>query len=661
LSRRGRAIIGVNELLASARAVHFAAALWVFGELAFACAMIRRAGPGAPGPGDTLRVRLPLVVGTGVVIAIVSAVAWLAAVTATMSGLSWFTGIGPSTLATVLGGTLFGKVWILRLGLALVLLLASRRLNAEHTRRALVCSTAVAAIYLATIAWSGHAAAGEAATRSEQLACDVVHLLAAGAWLGALPALIYALGIPQPISGAAWATRRFSAIAVACVIALVLSGIGNSWFLVGSIPALFGTTYGSLLLAKLALLALMLGIAALNRWVWTPRLAAGDPRALRGLRRNTMLEITVGLLVVLVVGVLGTTIPAAHQSPVWPFAHSLSLVPLQESATTRSLVLALSLAAAGGLPIVVAGMRRHARAWVAAGLAVVGAATIMGTRLLAVPAYPTSYAASPVPYTTMAIVDGAGLYARHCAACHGADGTGSGPAAAGLASRPADLVRHAGTHPPGDLYWWIAHGRTGTSMPPFSATLDNDDIWRVVQFLRALSDAASFSPASGDAIAGAPVAAPDFSYELPGRGQQTLLRRKPARDTLLVLYALPGSLARLRCVAAERTVLGDRGIDVVAIGSDRDETRAASSEVSGGESVVAVAGRDVAAAYAMFAGPGAASPEHAEFLIDRRGRFRARWVGVPGRCMDRDVEIVEAASMADRESPRPTPSHGHAH
>lgn len=649
----------MTELLASARAVHFAAAIWVFGELAFACAMIRRGGAGVP--GEALRVRLPSVVRACVVIAIASAVAWLAAVAATMSGLSLVGGIGPSTLATVLGGTFFGKVWILRLCLALVLLLASRRLNAERHRGALTGSTVVAGIYLATIAWSGHAAAGEAATRYAQLASDIVHLLAAGAWLGALPALVYALRVEQTIENATWATRRFSTIATACVAALVLSGIGNSWFLVGSIPALFGTTYGSLLLAKLALLAVMLALAGLNRWVLTPRLAAGDRRALRGLRRNAMREIAIGLLVVMVVGVLGTTIPAAHQSPIWPFAHSLSLAPVRESAGARWMLMAWSLAAAGGIAVVLVGARRHARAWVAAGVTILAAAMAMGASLLVIPAYPTSYAVSPVPYATAAIAEGAGLYARHCAACHGADGTGAGAASAGLAAAPPNLVRHVTQHRAGDLYWWIANGRADGAMPPFSATLGVDDIWRVVQFLRALSDAATLADNHGAVIADRSLPAPDFSYELPGRGQQTLLRREPARDTLLVLYALPGSLARLRCLAAERTALADRGIDAVAIDAHADETRTASAEVSGGESLLAVAGGDVAAAYAMFTGHRTAAPEHAELLIDRGGRLAARWVGVPDRCMGRDREIVEAASMADRESPHVMPSHDHAH
>jgi putative copper export protein len=55
-------------------------------------------------------------------------------------------------------------------------------------------------------------------------------------------------------------------------------------------------------------------LAAVNRLRLTPRLALQDDGALRLLRRNAMLETAIGVAVVCIVAVLGTTIPAAHQS-----------------------------------------------------------------------------------------------------------------------------------------------------------------------------------------------------------------------------------------------------------------------------------------------------------------------------------------------------------
>src|SRR5438045_2510915 len=84
-----------------------------------------------------------------------------------------------------------------------------------------------------TPAWAGHAAAGEGSDLVIQLVSDIVHLLAAGAWLGALPALVYFLRRAPSHAAAAHATRRFSILGVASVSALVVTGLANTWYLVG--------------------------------------------------------------------------------------------------------------------------------------------------------------------------------------------------------------------------------------------------------------------------------------------------------------------------------------------------------------------------------------------------------------------------------------------
>ncbi|MFJ8199115.1 copper resistance CopC/CopD family protein [Streptomyces sp. NPDC096152] len=115
---------------------------------------------------------------------------------------------------------------------------------------------------------------------------DVVHLLAVAAWLGGLVALLVALyrtptDTPLPAS----AVRRFSRVAFASVLALIATGTYQSWRQVGSWPALTGTRYGQLLLAKICLVVLLVGIAWTSRR-WTGRLAgtvtasaAAAPRA----------------------------------------------------------------------------------------------------------------------------------------------------------------------------------------------------------------------------------------------------------------------------------------------------------------------------------------------------------------------------------------------
>jgi putative copper resistance protein D len=142
------------------------------------------------------------------------------------------------------------------------LLMAIGRSASERRARALaIGAVLVAAAYLATLAWTGHAAAGQTSGPQVQIESDVVHLLAAGAWLGALPGLVVLLGSAQPLETTARVARRFATLGIVCVCALVVSGLGNACYLVGDVPALIGTD-GRLLLAKIALFAARFALAA---------------------------------------------------------------------------------------------------------------------------------------------------------------------------------------------------------------------------------------------------------------------------------------------------------------------------------------------------------------------------------------------------------------
>jgi putative copper resistance protein D len=113
------------------------------------------------------------------------------------------------------------------------------------------------------------------------------------------------------------AVRRFSSLGVVSVATLVSSGIVNAWLLVGSFRGLVVTSYGRVLMLKLAVFLVMVSVAAINRFFLTPRLAisGGDDaqrKLVHGLRRNALVEFVLVLLVFAVVGLLGTLHPAAH-------------------------------------------------------------------------------------------------------------------------------------------------------------------------------------------------------------------------------------------------------------------------------------------------------------------------------------------------------------
>ncbi|XCX49968.1 copper resistance protein CopC [Streptomyces phytohabitans] len=120
----------------------------------------------------------------------------------------------------------------------------------------------------ATWAMAEHASTG--IQTSLAMPADVVHLLAVAAWLGGLAALLAALHGGAPVT--ADAVRRFSRVAFGSVVALVATGVYQSWRQVGTWSALVDTWYGQLLLVKVGLVAVLLGLGWFSRR-WTARLA----------------------------------------------------------------------------------------------------------------------------------------------------------------------------------------------------------------------------------------------------------------------------------------------------------------------------------------------------------------------------------------------------
>ncbi|WP_330325767.1 copper resistance CopC/CopD family protein [Streptomyces pseudovenezuelae] len=129
--------------------------------------------------------------------------------------------------------------------------------------------TVVAAGLAASWAMAEHASVG--LQTGIAMPVDVLHLLAVAGWLGGLTALLVALYRSEvPVESAA--VRRFSQVAFGSVVALVATGVYQSWRQLGSWSAFTGTRYGQLLLVKIGLVALLVGIAFISRR-WTGQLA----------------------------------------------------------------------------------------------------------------------------------------------------------------------------------------------------------------------------------------------------------------------------------------------------------------------------------------------------------------------------------------------------
>ena len=96
--------------------------------------------------------------------------------------------------------------------------------------------------------------------------------------------------------------------------------------------------------------------------------------------------------------------------------------------------------------------------------------------------------ANPVERSAQSVERGSGLFAMHCAACHGDTGAGDGPLADSLPVPPANFTVHVPFHPDGVLYAWISDGIRGTGMPAWSPQLSDQERWDLVNFLRANFD-----------------------------------------------------------------------------------------------------------------------------------------------------------------------------
>jgi putative copper export protein len=114
------------------------------------------------------------------------------------------------------------------------------------------------------------------------------HLLIVAFWIGSLGSL-YLVSIREPAALAASVTHAFSAVATWLVPCILLAGIGMAALLVPGL-GVFLQPYGELLLVKTTLFAVLLGLAALNKWKLAPRIGADEPRAVDTFRRTVVLE-----------------------------------------------------------------------------------------------------------------------------------------------------------------------------------------------------------------------------------------------------------------------------------------------------------------------------------------------------------------------------------
>ena len=301
----------ITDPLALIRAAHFAVTLLASGTVFFAALVI---GPTRlPQNFPILRMHMNMLVWAGLVLSILTGAMWVVWLAANILGESLAEVCLRGGAWSVLADTRFGWICCVRLVLAVLLGL----LVLDPAQR--VGPIIVAAAFLALPAFASHAGATPGPRGDVHVVSDAVHLLSAGGWLGGLPAFVLVLWTARRRRKPGWynftitVTRRFSWIAATSVGALLATGIVNSWNLLDGPRDLWTADYGRLIGFKIALLAAMVGFAAVNKFHLTPRLPARA--ALRKLQRNSLAEIGIGLCVLVLVGYLGRLEPTAHVHP----------------------------------------------------------------------------------------------------------------------------------------------------------------------------------------------------------------------------------------------------------------------------------------------------------------------------------------------------------
>jgi putative copper resistance protein D len=136
-----------------------------------------------------------------------------------------------------------------------------------------------------------------------------LHQVATASWIGGMPYLLLALARSSEIRAAQFICRRFSYMAAFSLVVLVGAGWGMSLVYVGSVDAVYGTTYGAMLLSKIILLGVLLILGLLN-FLIVRRLPADAASSLPHLRRFAEAELGIGFTLILAAASLTSQAPA---------------------------------------------------------------------------------------------------------------------------------------------------------------------------------------------------------------------------------------------------------------------------------------------------------------------------------------------------------------
>jgi len=589
----------------------------------------------------------------------------------------------PDQWISITTDTRAGQIWIFRIGISLLLLILILAFNKIQKTVYHYSFFAIAAsLPLIASTFASHTAL-EALSPTTILPY-AIHVVLAAVWLGALPVLLLLMYEDKKLasfevtrnSDLSLVLNRFSSVAFPAMLLIILTGVVVSDHIFnGYYAALIATPYGWLLSGKILLLILILLIANRVRSEWLPALSqsikmSDNVKTKENLRKWVGFEFVLAMILLLLATLLTNSVPVKDLNiEKWPLPFRFSIdatwnlpnVALQVWIGVAILSIAIVLMAWERLQY------GKVKRLIPMVLILIGASVAL--QAIAIRAYPETYQKPVESFNAISIANGTTLFSEHCVECHGIQGKGNGIKSRTLSTKLPDLLMepHIVEHTPGDFYHWITYGMENTDMPGFKEKLSNEDRWDLVNFLHALSRGYQSRILGPEVNPGkAYMQPPLFSYSTQDGNTGTLQDFRGNKTVLLVVFSWPQSQARLNELKTAHSQLEQQNVMVIAIPSNElDEVQQESLSKEFPFVVVSQGATEIATSYSLsrrtvthpdIIGRGT-QYDHMEFLIDKSGYLRARWIPSIDEKNWSDVNFLsQQASLLNRENLQSSPA-----
>lgn len=482
--------------------------------------------------------------------------------------------------------------------------------------------------------------------------------------------------------------KKFSFIALPVMVAIVLTGVVLTDRMVeNDYHALISSTYGWSLVIKVTLLVVILFIANQARSKWLPSFAQvcevikesvnkedneskNDKRVfakwkqdnqtqvdlidekisqedgVNKLRKWVRIEFILALFLVLFATILSNSVPAKHAKvESWPYSFRFTYDGTIGAGSWKdpTVQFLLGLGVALLIAAILLFWLGKKRKWNLVKKVILPSVLVLGSLAailpqFAVDAYPETYRDTPVPFDAISISNGSVLFSEFCSSCHGPQGKGNGILAKTLSKVPADLLTepHTARHTAGDFFHWLGYGIKGTPMPGFESSMSEEDRWDTVNYIHAMSRGYQARLLSAQIVPEKPsMVPPVFQFITFAGTSGTLKDYRKKSNVLLVFFRWPNSIERLKKLNENLDNLKNMNTFVLAVPLNGYSEGAVTKLAANNPIEVVKEGWfEIKNSYSLYRrtleypdilGAGEI-PDHMEFLVDRFGYLRARWI-----------------------------------